>query len=66
MGRSTIGSGTHHYKLQWPVEDKLLYFNKNMKAKSMLRDQQWATKIWKRLPAVIVDTMGPFIAKRIY
>jgi len=66
MGRSTIESGTHHYKLQWPVEDKLLYLNQNKKSGHGLKDQQWANGIWKRLPAVIVDKMGPFIAKRIY
>ncbi len=66
MGRSTIGSGTHHYKLQWPVEDKLLYLNQNKKSGYGLKDQRWATRIWKHLPAIVVDKIGPFIAKRIY
>ena len=66
MGRSTIDSGTHKYKLQWPVEVKPLYFNRNLRSKMSLKDQRWATKIWKILPAFLVDSLGPAIAKRIY
>ena len=66
LGRSTVGSGTYHYKLQWPVEVKSLYFNQNRKKKTGLKDQQWAAKIWKRLPDFIVDTIGPSLTKRIY
>ncbi len=66
MGRSTIDSGTHNYKLQWPVEAKPLYFNRNFKSKISLKDQQWVTKIWKVLPDCLVDAFGPAIAKRIY
>ncbi|NOX85502.1 MAG: peptidoglycan bridge formation glycyltransferase FemA/FemB family protein [Chlorobi bacterium] len=66
MGRSTIGSGTHNYKLQWPVEVKPLYFNRNFKSKLSLKDQKWAIKIWKVLPPFLVDSLGPVIAKRIY
>ena len=66
MGRSTIGSGTHNYKLQWPVEVQPLYFNRNFKSKISLKDQKWATKIWKVLPGFFVDALGPVVARRIY
>ena len=66
LGRSTLGSGTHNYKLQWPVEVQPLYFNRNFKSKLSLKDQQWATKVWKKLPEFLVDAIGPSIAKRVY
>lgn len=66
LGRSTIDSGTHNYKLQWPVEVQPLYFSRNFKSRWSLKDQKWATKIWKVLPPVLVDSLGPVIARRIY
>jgi hypothetical protein len=66
MGRSTVGSGVHAYKSQWPVIEKKVFFNKTYPSEISLKDQKWATKIWKVLPGFFVDAIGPGIAKRIY
>jgi len=66
LGRSTIDSGTHKYKLQWPVDVQLLYFSRNFKSSWSLKDQKWTKKIWKTLPPILVDSLGPVIARRIY
>ena len=66
MGRSSKGSGVQWFKLQWPVEEKALFFNSNIKPGFSLKNQKWLTKIWKRLPAVVVNSLGPVVAKRIY
>ena len=66
MGRSTKNSGVHRYKLQWPVEEKELFFNTTQQPGFNLKDQKWLTKVWKRLPAGFVNRLGPIVAKRIY
>jgi hypothetical protein len=66
MGRSSRNSGVHQYKLQWPVEEKALFFNSNSPKGASLKDQKWLTKIWKLLPEQLVNSLGPEIAKRIY
>jgi len=66
MGRSTINSGTHQYKKQWPTEEVYLYFSTNCPGPAKLKNMVWAPKIWKHLPASVVDRLGPVLAKRIY
>lgn len=66
MGRSTINSGTHQYKKQWPTEEVALYFSTNCPGPAKLKNMVWAPKIWKHLPAALVNRLGPPIAKRIY
>ena len=66
MGRSSKGSGVQQYKLQWPVEEKDLFFSSNRQPAFSLKDQHWMTRVWKRLPGGIVNNLGPAIAKRIY
>ena len=66
LGRSTKGSGVHQYKLQWPVEDKDLFFSRTFKEGFSLKDQRWLSAIWKHLPGFFVDAIGPFFAKRMY
>jgi len=66
LGRSTKNSGVHQYKLQWPVEEKELWFNSNLEKGYSLKDQKWLTKIWKVLPERLVNFVGPYVARRIY
>jgi hypothetical protein len=66
MGRSTIGSGTDIYKSQWPATRKEIFFNRNYTSSASLKDQKWMTGVWKRLPAALVDKIGPMVAKKIY
>lgn len=66
MGRSSINSGVQQYKLQWPVKEKHLFFNSTSSKGVNLKDQKWLTKVWKLLPATLVNNLGPAVAKRIY
>lgn len=66
MGRSTINSGTHRYKQQWPTDELMLYFSTNCGRTKLIRKMSWAPKIWKLLPEAIANRLGPVIAKRIY
>lgn len=66
MGRSTKGSGVDNYKSQWPVQTRDVYFSTSTKKAFSLKDQHWMTLVWKRLPAVVVDSLGPLVAQRIY
>ena len=65
MGRSTTNSGVRNYKQQWPVEEVPLYFNSTKKSGFKLKDQKWLTGIWRILPPIVVNNIGPVIAKRI-
>ena len=66
MGRSSIGSGTHKYKMQWPTDEVYLYFSTNCPGPAKVKKMIWASTAWKYLPAWFVDAIGPSIAKRIY
>ena len=66
FGRSSKGSGTQRYKLQWDVEEKELFFSNTVPSGFSLKNQKWISGIWKRLPGFVVDNLGPVIAKRIY
>lgn len=66
MGRSSRNSGVHKYKVQWPVVEKDLFFNSNLPKGVGLKDQKWMTKVWKLLPGKLVNSLGPYVAKRIY
>ena len=66
LGRSTQGGGVHQYKLQWPVSEVPVYFSNNRQKKFRLKDQQWLTEIWKILPHVIADGLGPYFARKVY
>jgi len=66
FGRSTSESGVHEFKKQWLAEERPVYFSKSIQNTINLKDQKWLTKIWKVLPAAVVNNVGPFVAKRIY
>ena len=66
MGRSTIGSGVHRYKSQWPAVEKEVYFNHSTAPSFQLKDQKWISAIWRRIPGFVADRLGPSVAERIY
>jgi hypothetical protein len=66
FGRSTTNSGVHDFKKQWQVYEKPLYFSKTFPGKFDLKNHKWLTKIWKVLPPLVVNKLGPFVAKRVY
>jgi hypothetical protein len=66
FGRSTNGSGTHRFKKQWGSFDKQLFWNFSLPKKVNIRKMRLASEVWKRLPYLITDWLGPVIAGRVY
>lgn len=70
FGRSTINCGTYNFKKQWgtvPVQLNYQYLlNKANKIPvHNVQDNRYqlAIKIWKKLPMIIADTVGPRVVK---
>ena len=70
FGRSSIGSGTHRFKLQWGCEEKPLYWDywvaddrdlPELNPKN--RKFQLAIHIWQRLPLAVANRLGPSIVR---
>lgn len=74
FGRSTPGSGTHRFKLQWgAARDETLWWYQRSAAEDAglstpSPDQSryaLATQIWRRLPIAITNRLGPSIVQYI-
>jgi serine/alanine adding enzyme len=70
FGRSSVGSGTHRFKLQWGSQEVLLYWAYWLPegaAPPELNPQnpryRLAIKVWSRLPVGVTKILGPPIAK---
>lgn len=66
FGRSTVDTGTYHFKLQWGAEPVPLYYQYCLhKAKEIPEvdaknnKYQKAIELWKRLPLSITNLAGP-------
>ena len=72
FGRTTPGSGTHRFKLQWGGRDELLWWYQHTlggaPAATPSPDQgafSWGPRIWRRLPVALATAMGPRIVRLI-
>jgi FemAB-related protein (PEP-CTERM system-associated) len=71
FGRSTIDQGTLMFKRQWGAEQIPLYYQYSLnKAKTIAKTTavnkskyQLAINIWKRLPLIITNTIGPVVVR---
>jgi FemAB-related protein (PEP-CTERM system-associated) len=71
FGRSTIDQGTLMFKKQWGAEQISLYYQYSLnKAKTISKinavhnnKYQLAIKIWKRLPLIITNKIGPIFVR---
>jgi serine/alanine adding enzyme len=62
FGRSSVGSGTYHFKLQWgakPVQLHWQIFSEH----SNNSDLRFAAAIWKRVPVPLTNLIGPHLRK---
>jgi FemAB-related protein (PEP-CTERM system-associated) len=71
FGRSTIDSGTYKFKLQWGAKPMQLYWHRWERGYeasgaphpvSESRLMVCATEVWKRLPLVVANTLGPLVS----
>jgi FemAB-related protein (PEP-CTERM system-associated) len=72
FGRSTRGAGTHQFKLQWGGQEQDLHWEYVLLSRAAPPDQGPSNSkfdrviaLWQRLPLVIANTFGPFIAKQL-
>ena len=72
FGRSTPGEGTYHFKAQWGATPVPLYWYYWMRDAGPLpeinprnRKYRIAIEMWKRLPLVITQVVGPRIVRNI-
>lgn len=72
FGRSSVNSGTYKFKKQWGSKERQLYWHywlANGAALPQLTTAnpkyQLAIALWKRLPLVIANTLGPSIVKSL-
>jgi FemAB-related protein (PEP-CTERM system-associated) len=68
FGRTTPGSGTHRFKLQWGSREEPLwwYQRAGQLAKTPSPDDAryaWAPRIWQRLPLPLATALGPRIVR---
>ena len=70
LGRSLVGSGNETFKMKWRPRKKLLAYWYALMPGNQLPELnqknpkfQLAISIWKRLPAFVVRSLGPFLIK---
>lgn len=70
FGRSTRDSGTYRFKAQWGARPVPLYWQYWVRGGAPLPDLQpsnpryrWATQVWRRLPLVLANALGPSIVR---
>jgi FemAB-related protein (PEP-CTERM system-associated) len=72
FGRSSTGSGTYRFKEQWGAQPKQLYWhyhlNEDRELPSLNPDNpkySLAINIWKRLPLILTNRLGPLIVRNL-
>jgi FemAB-related protein (PEP-CTERM system-associated) len=67
FGRSSFGSGTYNFKLQWGAQPLPLnwqfFSERNPKPSSENGSLQKASAVWKHIPVVLANYLGPRIRK---
>ncbi|MGB7932688.1 MAG: FemAB family XrtA/PEP-CTERM system-associated protein [Gammaproteobacteria bacterium] len=72
FGRSSTGSGTYRFKEQWGAQPKQLYWhyhlNENRELPTLNPENPkyfLAVNIWKRLPLILTNRLGPLIVRNL-
>jgi serine/alanine adding enzyme len=70
FGRTTPGSGTHKFKLQWGSREEPLWWYQRQAGTSKTPSPDdpryaWGPRIWRRLPLRIATALGPRIVRGI-
>jgi FemAB-related protein (PEP-CTERM system-associated) len=73
FGRSTLNEGTYNFKLQWGcVPDICYWYNYSLKKKvessspnANSAKSRLAVSVWKKMPLLFTNTMGPTLMKSI-
>jgi serine/alanine adding enzyme len=71
FGRSTVDSGTYHFKKQWGARPLQLHWHRwernpqshgAARPASQGRVMQYATAVWQRLPLPVANALGPLVS----
>jgi len=71
FGRCTPGEGTHRFKLQWGSNDEALWWYQSAATEGGGTPSPddaryaWGPRIWKKLPLVLANVLGPHIVRGI-
>ncbi|HEV2669818.1 MAG TPA: FemAB family XrtA/PEP-CTERM system-associated protein [Gemmatimonadales bacterium] len=71
FGRCTPGGGTHQFKQQWGSRDVPLHWYQPLAGRRAAtpspheRAFSWGPVVWKRLPLVLTNALGPSIVRMI-
>lgn len=71
FGRSSIGSGTYNFKLQWGAEPVQLYWNywtpsgKPNELNPENPKYAAAIRLWKKMPLRMTQLLGPMVARHL-
>ncbi|MEP7064400.1 MAG: FemAB family XrtA/PEP-CTERM system-associated protein [Gemmatimonadota bacterium] len=71
FGRTSPGSGTHKFKLQWGARDEQLWWYDQAASAEVKTPSptdsgySWGPRLWKRLPTGVATMLGPRIVRYI-
>ncbi len=69
FGRSSFGSGTYNFKLQWGAKPIPLHWqvfsHKEIKIASESSSLSLASAIWKHFPVTLANSLGPLLRKHL-
>jgi len=66
FGRATKNSGSHRYKKQWGTEEVQLIWNYSRPKRFRIENLRFLSIIWRCLPRVFIERLGPMITKYVY
>jgi FemAB-related protein (PEP-CTERM system-associated) len=70
FGRTTPGSGTHRFKMQWGSREEPLWWYQRQDglAKTPSPDDgkySWGPRLWRKLPVPVANVLGPWLVRGI-
>ena len=70
FGRTTPGSGTHRFKMQWGSREEPLWWYQRQAGSSKTPSPDdaryaWGPRIWRHLPLPVATALGPWIVRGI-
>ena len=72
FGRSSVGSGTYKFKMQWGAHPKTQYWHYLTQGGELPPPVnnsspkfEFASRVWKKLPLPVANVLGPYIARNL-
>jgi serine/alanine adding enzyme len=69
FGRSSRGSGTFQFKLEWGAEPVQLHWHYHPEGSGppddSIQRHSWAVRVWKRIPVGVANVIGPRVRRAI-